>query len=176
MSASINVPAAHQDKSNSPRFFVYLKNGTPLAIKVSGDEAPFVVWYRGQYRVVFSRAETDEEFFRNHPEARFRLKLHRSRWHSPDCFDFEISTADPEIYATGDKWDAFSDLRFYPGTPRERVIRACLHMLCDPNRLSRKGHRRLTANPDWWERHKMTDAELWRLAMRVIKPEVSALQ
>lgn len=106
----------------------------------------------------------------------FRLRLHRSRCYAPDYFMFTVSTDDHEIYATGDKWDAFSDLRFYPGTPRERVIRACLHMLCDPNRLSRKGNLRPTANPEWRRRHKVSDAELWRLAMRVIEPEVSACQ
>lgn len=103
----------------------------------------------------------------------FRLTLHYSRHHAPDYFEFEISTADPEISAAGDKYDAFSSLRFEPGTPRERVIRACLHMLCDPNRLSRKGHRRLTDNPEWRRCHKMSDAELWRLAMRVIEPETT---
>ena len=106
----------------------------------------------------------------------FRLTLERSPEFRPDYFTFTIATDDPEISATGDKWDAFSDLRFEPGTPRERVIRACLLMLTDPNRLSGKGNLRLTANPDWWGRHKMSDAELWRLAMRVIEPEVSACQ
>ena len=176
MTASINVPVAHQDESNNPRFFVYLKNGTLRAIKVPGDEAPFAVWYRGQYRVVFTRMETDEEYFRNHPEMPFRLKLYRSRWHSPDCFDFTITTGDPKVCADGDKHDAFSDLRFEPGTPRERLIRACLLMLTDPHRLSREGYRRLMAEPNWRRPHSMTDAELWRLAMRVVEPEASALQ
>lgn len=136
MTTSINVPVAHKDESNNPRFFVYLKNGTLRAIKVPGDEAPFVVWYRGQYRVVFSRAETDGEFFRNHPEARFRLKLHRSRWHSPDSFNFTITTRISGIYAAGDRWD----LRDYGasryGTPRTRVLGESLRMLADPNRCS----------------------------------------
>lgn len=158
----------------SPQYFIYLKNGRLRPVDV--PPGTLAVKYRGQYRVVFSRMETDEEYFRNHPEMPFRLKLHRSRHHAPDYFEFTISTADPEIYATGDKWDAFSDLRFYPGTPRERVIRACLHMLCDPNRLSRKGCCRLMANPEWRRCHEMTDDELWRLAMGVIEPEVSALQ
>lgn len=106
----------------------------------------------------------------------FRLTLHRSPEFRLDYFEFEITTADPEISATGDKHDAFAELRSEPGTPRERLIRACLLMLCDPHRISRKGYRRLTANPNWRQRHDMNDADPWRLAMRVIEPETSALQ
>lgn len=177
MTASINVPVAHQDESNHPRFFVYLRNGTLRAIKVLGDEAPLVVWYRGQYRVVFSRAETDAEYFAAHPEARFRLKLHRSRRYAPDYFTFKITTRDPKVCACGDKWDGFFELNLKPGTPRERLIRVCLRMLLNENRCyNTEGARRLLSDPSWLGLVESRDPELWRLVMDVIEPQMSALQ
>jgi hypothetical protein len=135
MTASINVPVAHQDESNHPRFFVYLRNGTLRAIKVLGDEAPLVVWYRGQYRVVFSRMETDEEYFRNHPEMQFRLKVYRSRRYAPDYFTFKITTR-IGVYAVGDRWDFRDyDANRY-GSPREYLISESKRMLANSNRCS----------------------------------------
>jgi hypothetical protein len=102
---------------------------------VLGNEVLFVVWYRGQYRVVFSRAETDEEYFRNHPEMPFRLKLHRSRLNSADSFSFTINARISGIYAVGDRWD-LRDYRPDRGSPREHMISECERMIADPNRCS----------------------------------------
>jgi hypothetical protein len=141
MSTSINVPAAHQDKSDSPQYFV-LKNGRWRPVDVS--PGTFAVPFHGEWCVVFSRMETDEEYFRNHPEMLFRLKLHRSRLHSADSFSFTISTPDPGIEAIGDRWD----LRDYDAsrycTPREYWISESGRMLADSNRCP--GSERWLAN------------------------------
>jgi hypothetical protein len=133
MSTITNAPRAQQDRSDSPQYFIFLKNGRWRPVDVPAGT--LAVMYRGRWYPVFSRAETDEEYFRNHSEMRFRLKLHRSRWHSPDCFNFTITTRDPEVYATGDS----GDWRYYRpdrGTPREHMIAECERMLAHPHRCS----------------------------------------
>ena len=119
--------------SDRPQHFIYLKNGRLRPIDV--PPGTLAVKYRGQYRVVFSRMETDEEYFRNHPEMPFRLKWHMAR---SSCREqqrfrnfstFKIATRHPHIYATGSYENICSILRHHPGTPRARLIRACLMML-----------------------------------------------
>jgi hypothetical protein len=91
MSTITNAPRAQQDRSDNPQFFICLKNGRWHPVDVPAGEAPLAIWYRGRWCPVF-RAESDAEFFAAYPEAKFRLTLHRSRWHSPDCFSFTIVT------------------------------------------------------------------------------------
>jgi hypothetical protein len=160
-----------QAVSNRPQYFIYLKNGRLRPVDVL--PGTLAVQHRGRWHVVF-RGVTDEEYFAAHPDMPpFRLTTRRSPNFRRDYFEFRVVTRDPKVYAEGDKWDAFSDLGLRPGTNRERLIRACLKMLTDPHRLSPKGSHRLMDDPEWRERHDMTDADLWRLAMRVIEPEAT---
>lgn len=171
MSASINVPPAHQDKSDSPQYFICLKNGRWRPVNVS--PGTFAVMYQGQYRVVFSRAETDEEFFAAHPETPFRVKwimaeppqttVPAYRW---DMFcTFKITTRQPRIYATGNLGDIRSILAHKPGTPRERVIRAYLMMLTNSSRCTARFRDEFDGKYNW----AMNDAQLWRFAMHVLQ-------
>lgn len=131
MSHITNAPRAHQDKSDHPQNFICLKNGRWRPVDV--PPGTFAVMYRGQYRVVFSRAETDEEYFRNYAEMPFRLKLHRSRRYAPGYFMFKVVTR-IGIYAVGDRWDFRDyDANRY-GSPREYWISECERMLANPNR------------------------------------------
>jgi hypothetical protein len=84
--------------------------------------------------VVFARNEADDEYFTARPEAKFRLKLHRSRWHSPDSFDFKVVTRDPKVFAIGDRWDLRDYAANRYGSPREYWMSECERMLADPNR------------------------------------------
>jgi hypothetical protein len=170
-----NAPRAQQDKSDSPQYFICLKNGRLRPVDV--PPGTLAVAYRGEWRVVFSRPETDAEYFAAHPEARFRLKVYRSRRYAPDYFTFKITTRDPKVCACGDKWDGFFELNLKPGTPRERLIRVCLRMLLNENRCyNTEGARRLLSDPSWLGLVESRDPELWRLVMDVIEPQMSALQ
>jgi hypothetical protein len=129
MSASINVLAAHHDKSDSPQYFIYLKNGRWRPV----DALPgtLAVMYRGLWRAVFC-AESDEEYFAARPDAKFRLAVRPSRVYR-DFFTFKITTRNPEVYATGDS----GDIRHYrpdQGSPRANMIAECERMLADSNR------------------------------------------
>ena len=143
MSASINVLAAHHDKSDSPQYFIYLKNGRWRPVDVT--PGTFAVMYRGLWRAVF-RAESDEEYFAAHPDATFRFNLYQAPLYAPNYFTFKITTRDAEVYATGDS----GDIRYYrpdQGSPREHMIAECERMLADSNRcinserwLASQGH------------------------------------
>ncbi|MDR6306449.1 hypothetical protein GGQ85_004181 [Nitrobacter vulgaris] len=119
------------NNANRTDHLICLKNGRWRPVDVS--PGTFAVMYRGQWRVVFSRAESDVEYFATHPDAKFRLKLHRSRLHSADSFSFMISTRISGIYAVGDRWD-FRDYDANQGTPREHMIAECERMLANSHR------------------------------------------
>lgn len=120
--------------SDRPQYFICLKNGRLRPVDV--PSGTLAVEYRGQYRVVFSRMETDEGYFAAHPEMPFRLKVYRSRRYAPDYFTFKITTRDPKVCAIGDRWDFRDyDANRY-GSPREYWISECERMLADSNRCS----------------------------------------
>jgi hypothetical protein len=124
-------PALCATSSDHPQYFICLKNGRWHPVDV--PPGTLAVLVEGQYRAVFSPAETDAEYFAKHPDAKFRLKLQRSPLFRPDYFLFEIVTRDSEVYATGDA----GDLRYYRpdrGSPREWLLAECERMLADSNR------------------------------------------
>ncbi|WP_439925263.1 hypothetical protein [Nitrobacter sp. JJSN] len=126
-------------QSNSPQYFIFLKNGRWRPVDVPAGEAPLAIWYRGCWRVVF-RAESDAEFFAAHPEAKFRLLVRPSKVYR-DFFMFKITTRDPDIYADGDAGDwRYYDAKRY-GTPLEFLKSECDRMLAHPHRCS---------NPERW--------------------------
>jgi hypothetical protein len=139
VSSHNNARRARQDRSDSPQYFIYLKNGALRPIKVPAGEAPLAIWYRGCWRAVF-RAVTDAEFFAAHPDAKFRLAVRPNKFY-PDCFTFKITTRDPEVYATGDSGD-WGYYRPDQGTGREWLLAECARMLT--------------------HEHRCTDAERWR--------------
>lgn len=116
--------------SDSPEYF-YLENGRLRPVDV--PPGTLAVEYRGEWHVVFSRAESDEEYFAAHPEAKFRLNVHRSPLFWPDYFTFKITTRDPEVYATGDAGD-LRDYRPGQGSPREHMLAECERMLANTHR------------------------------------------
>lgn len=118
--------------SDHLQYFISLKNGRWRPVDV--PPGTLAVMYRGEWRVVFSRAETDEEYFAAHPEARFRLMV-RPRNFYRGYFTFTITTRDPEVYADGDA----PDMGYYDanqGTPRDWMFAECERMLADPHRCS----------------------------------------
>ena len=68
MSILTNCARARQNKSDSPQYFIYLKNGRWRPVDV--PPGTLAVMYRGLWRAVF-RAESDEEYFAAHPDAKF---------------------------------------------------------------------------------------------------------
>jgi hypothetical protein len=118
-------------RSDIPQYFVCLKNGRWRPVDVS--PGTLAVMHRGLWRAVFC-AESDEEYFAAHPEAKFRLAVQPCGVYR-DFFTFTITTRDPEVYATGD----VGDLRYYRpdgGSPHEHMIAECERMLADPHRCS----------------------------------------
>lgn len=133
-----DAPCAQQDRSDSPQYFIHLKNGCLRPVKV--PPSTFAVKFHGRWCPVF-RAATDAEFFAANPEAKFRLTLHRSPFFRPDYFTFTISTRDPKVYAIGDRWDFWDYSAKRYGTPREYWVSECERMLAHPHRCS---------NPERW--------------------------
>ena len=125
-----HISANNLNRTDRPQYFIYLKNGRWRPVIVT--PGTLAVMYRGLWRAVY-RAESDEEYFAAHPDAEFRLNVHRSPLFWPDYFTFKITTRDAEVYATGDS----GDIRYYrpdQGSPREHMIAECERMLADSNR------------------------------------------
>ena len=125
-----NEDAYTARQSDNPQSFIFLKNGRWRPVDV--PPGTLAVMYRGLWRAVF-RAESNEEYFAAHPDAKFRLVVRPSKVYR-DLFMFRFVTRDSEVFATGD----VGDLRDYDaggyGSPREWVFAECERMLADSNR------------------------------------------
>lgn len=158
-----------QQASKASTFFLYQGNGDWAEIPCPCGTYEVVICDR-PYLARSLMVESDEEYFCNYPELPFRLKLRvveAPRCGHPLFYSFKITTICPSLYANGDSGDIGPRLRNDPGTPRERVIRACLLMLTYSFRSSDGGWR-----IDWSRSPKcpddMTAAKLWPFAMQAI--------
>jgi hypothetical protein len=126
-----HISANDANRTDSPQYFIPLKNGRWRPVDVPPGTLAMI--YRGEWRVVFSRAETDAEYFAKHPDAKLRLGVSPRPDFHRNHFTFKITTRDPEVYATGDA----GDTRYYDanrGSPREWLLAECERMLADSNR------------------------------------------
>lgn len=137
MTTIIQKSCEQQAASNHPQYFICLRNGRWR--RVDAPAGTFAVFYRGQWRCVY-RGESDAEYFAVHPEAEFRLTTRASIVYRNE-FTFEITTRDPEVYATGDNYDFRDHGAEQYDSPREFVIAECGRLLADPHRCS---------NPERW--------------------------
>jgi hypothetical protein len=137
VSSFARAPRAQQGICNSPQYFICLKNGRWRPVDV--PPGTLAVMFHGRWCPVF-HAASDAEYFRDHPEAKFRLMV-RSNPVYRDCFTFRLSTRDPEVFATGDSGDwRYYDRKRY-ATPREFMIAECERLLA---------HRHRCSNPERW--------------------------
>lgn len=158
-----------QQASKASTFFLYQGNGDWAQIPCPCGTYEVVICDRPY--LARSLMESDEEYFCNYPELPFRLKLRvveAPRCGHPLFFWFEITTITPSLTSDGDSGDIGPPLRHDPGTPRERVIRACLLMLTG---FRSHGGRRIDQYFDQKVNHEMTNAELWPIALRAIGVE-----
>jgi hypothetical protein len=77
--------------------------------------------------------QSDAEYFRDRPSARWRMTIRRFRSFAPGYFTFQITTRDGRV-CTGDRWDIYGKADHDGGTPLERFQRTVQRLLADPNR------------------------------------------
>lgn len=143
MTTNNQEPRERQAKFDRPRYFIYLKSGRLRPVDV--QPGTFCVRFHGRLYPVF-RGESDAEFFRDHPEAQFRLTTRASTVYQNE-FTFEITTRDPEVYATGDNYDFRDHGADQYDSPREFVLAECRRLLADPH---------LCSNPERWRAGLLT--------------------
>lgn len=126
------IPRPPRGHSNSSRYFISTKSGMrPIA--VPPGESPLAIVHRGRWYAVF-RAAIDEEYFRDHPNASWRMTFRRI---SRTYFTYEITVRDGSIISEGDMWDVYGAMDYCGGSALERLRRAARRLLADQNRTYR---------------------------------------